>query len=88
MVQASGRSWKEAGQRAGTLRSQNVSSSWDEKMRIKAETKMFRENRAAAIATRKAKLQVCPMVLPHQYALPHNLIYCVESQSTLTVCGA
>lgn len=27
-------------------------------MRIKAETKIFRENRAAAIATRKAKLQV------------------------------
>ena len=42
----------------GTLRSQNVSSSWEEKMRVKAETKIFRENRAAAIATRKAKLQV------------------------------
>lgn len=62
-MQASGRSWKEAGQRAGTLRSQNVSSSWVEKMRVKAETKIFRENRAAAIATRKAKLQVCPMAL-------------------------
>lgn len=54
---ASGRQWKEAGQRAGTLKSQNVSSSWEEKMRIKAETKIFRENRAQAIATRKAKLQ-------------------------------
>lgn len=64
-MQASGRSWKEAGQRAGTLRSQNVSSSWDEKMRVKAETKIFRENRAAAIATRKVKLQVCPMALDH-----------------------
>ena len=59
LMQASGRQWKEAGQRMGTLRSQNVSSSWDEKMRVKAETKIFRENRAAAIATRKAKLQVC-----------------------------
>ena len=42
----------------GTLKSQNVSSSWEEKMRVKAETKIFRENRAAAIATRQAKLQV------------------------------
>ena len=58
LCQASGRQWKEAGQRAGTLKSQNVSSSWNEKMRIKAETKIFRENRAQAIATRKAKLQV------------------------------
>lgn len=54
---ASGRQWKEAGQRAGTMKSQNVSSSWDEKMRLKAETKIFRENRAAAIATRTAKLK-------------------------------
>lgn len=56
--QASGRQWKEAGTRAGSLKSQNISSSWEEKMRLKAETKIFRENRAAAIATRKAKLQV------------------------------
>lgn len=56
--QTSGKKWKEAGDRAGSLKSQNISSSWDEKMRIKAETKIFRENRAAAIETRKAKLQV------------------------------
>ena len=58
MLQASGRQWKEAGERAGSLRSENISSSWEEKMRLKAETKMFRENRAQAIATRTAKLQV------------------------------
>ena len=58
MSQASGRQWKEPGQRAGALKSQNVSSSWEAKMRNKAETKIFRENRAEAIAVRKAKLQV------------------------------
>lgn len=54
---ASSRQWKEPGQRAGALKSQNVSSSWEAKMRNKAETKIFRENRAEAIAVRKAKLQ-------------------------------
>ncbi|DBA68351.1 hypothetical protein WJX79_009400 [Trebouxia sp. C0005] len=54
---ASGRQWKEPGQRAGALKSQNVSSSWEAKMRNKAETKIFRENRAEAIAVRKAKLK-------------------------------
>jgi len=58
LSQASGRQWKEPGQRAGALKSQNVSSSWEAKMRNKAETKIFRENRAEAIAVRKAKLQV------------------------------
>lgn len=57
VLQVSGKQWKEAGDRAGGLRSQNVSSTWNEKMRIKAETKIFRENRAAIIEARKAKLR-------------------------------
>ena len=57
-LQASGRVWREPGIRAGTFKSQNMSSEWEKKMRDKAHSKAFKEARNEVIAARKAKLSV------------------------------
>ena len=61
---------------------QEVSSSWDEKMRIKAETKIFRENRAAVIEARKVKLQV--RTLPE---CTHNETFSFQFLSRHLICS-
>lgn len=62
-LQVSGRSWKQAGERAGTLRNPKLSTSWDEKMRIKAEKAAFLEQKRESQAAWKAKKGVSPWVL-------------------------
>lgn len=53
---ASGRAWKQAGQRAGTLKNPNLTSSWEKKMAIKAEEDAFKERKRAAQEARKEVL--------------------------------
>ncbi|KAL6767767.1 hypothetical protein F751_6939 [Auxenochlorella protothecoides] len=55
LAKVSGRSWKQAGERAGTLRNPKLSTSWDEKMRIKAEKASFLEQKRESQAAWKAK---------------------------------
>eukprot|EP00887_Chlorella_sp_A99_P002007 scaffold18.g2007.t1 len=50
---ASGRSWKEPGQRAGSLRNPRLSSSWEKKMADKAAEAAFRERKQAAAEARR-----------------------------------
>ena len=55
---ASGRAWKTAGQRAGSLRNPKLTSSWEKKMADKAVESAFKERkRAAQAAHREAKAE-------------------------------
>ena len=44
--------------RAGALKNQHLSTSWDKKMQDKAEAKLFKEMKTAASDEHKAKLSV------------------------------
>lgn len=57
-LQASGRGWKEAGERAGSLRNPLLSTSWEKKMADKAASQQFKAVKQAAAHARKEKLQV------------------------------
>lgn len=51
---ASGRgAWKEPGTRAGALKSQTLSTSWEHKMRLKKEKEKFKAAKHAAVQVRK-----------------------------------
>ncbi|KAK9834677.1 hypothetical protein WJX74_007329 [Apatococcus lobatus] len=54
---ASGRPWKQAATRASELRSPTLSTSWEHKMREKAEQQAFRDQRRATVAARKEAIQ-------------------------------
>eukprot|EP00884_Botryococcus_braunii_P022428 jgi/Botrbrau1/886/Bobra.0167s0010.1 len=54
---SSGRPWKEPGERAGTLRNANLSTSWETKMQQKEQQTKFRELKQAVIEARRQKLQ-------------------------------
>eukprot|EP00891_Asterochloris_glomerata_P000318 jgi/Astpho2/318/Aster-x0434 len=56
LAKASGRIWREPGIRAGSFKSQNMSSEWEKKMQDKAHSKAFKEARNEVVAARKAKL--------------------------------
>lgn len=52
---ASGRgAWKEPGIRAGSIKSQTLSTSWDHKMRLKKEREKFKEAKQQALDARKS----------------------------------
>ena len=52
---ASGRgAWKEPGIRAGSIKSQTLSTSWDHKMRLKKERDKFKEAKQQALDARKS----------------------------------
>lgn len=53
---ASGRDWKQPGQRAGSLKNPKLSSSWEKKMQDKAVEKAFKERKRDAAAARKEAL--------------------------------
>ncbi|KAK9798204.1 hypothetical protein WJX73_004543 [Symbiochloris irregularis] len=53
---ASNRPWKEAGQRAGSLRNPLLSTSWESKMKAKADKARFNERRREALAAHKQQL--------------------------------
>ena len=57
-LQASGRGWKEAGERAGSLRNPLLSTSWEKKMADKAASQQFKAIKKAAIDVHKEKKQV------------------------------
>ncbi|BDA42079.1 hypothetical protein COCOBI_02-8800 [Coccomyxa sp. Obi] len=54
---ASGRGWKEPGERAGTLRNPLLSSSWEKKMADKAAAQQFKAVKKAALDAYKEKKQ-------------------------------
>jgi rRNA-processing protein CGR1 len=54
---ASGRTWKAPAERAGTLRNQNLSSSWEKKMRMKAEAQAFKTRKRDAIEAHKTAMK-------------------------------
>ena len=58
LVQESGRPWKQVASRASGLRSPILSTSWEYKMREKAEQQAFRDQRRAAVTARKEAIQV------------------------------
>jgi hypothetical protein len=52
---ASGRgAWKEPGIRAGSIKSQTLSTSWEHKMRLKKEREVFKEAKQQALDARKS----------------------------------
>ena len=52
---ASGRgAWKEPGIRAGSIKSQTLSTSWDHKMRLKKEREKFKQAKQQALDARKS----------------------------------
>ncbi|KAK9867984.1 hypothetical protein WJX84_008727 [Apatococcus fuscideae] len=53
----SGRPWKQVASRASGLRSPILSTSWEYKMREKAEQQAFRDQRRAAVTARKEAIQ-------------------------------
>jgi len=56
----SGRGWKAPGTRAGSRKNPGLATSWDAKMAVKAEAKLFREQKDAAKDAHKAKLSARP----------------------------
>ena len=56
--QGSGRPWKATGERAASLRNPRLSTSWEAKMRSKAEHAQFQAARHEALAAHKEKLAV------------------------------
>ncbi|EIE22047.1 hypothetical protein COCSUDRAFT_53945 [Coccomyxa subellipsoidea C-169] len=53
----SGRGWKEAGERAGSLRNPLLSTSWEKKMADKAAAQQFKAVKKAAVDAHKEKKQ-------------------------------
>ena len=60
MAQASGRPWKVASERASSLRSPQLATSWEKKMAAKEEGRAFKAHKAEALEARKAKATVRP----------------------------
>lgn len=54
---ASGRTWKIPAERAGTLRNQKLSSSWEKKMRLKAEAQAFKTRKRDALEAHKSVMR-------------------------------
>jgi Cgr1 family len=54
----SGRVWKPPAQRASALRNQVLGSTWEKKMQLRAQAKLFKEAKAEARAAHKANLDV------------------------------
>ena len=54
--QVSGRGWKVPGTRAGARKNPGLATSWEAKMAVKAEAKLFREQKTEARDAHKAKL--------------------------------
>lgn len=50
---ASGRSWKQPAQRAGTLRNPKLSTSWEKKMKQKAEEQAYKAAKREALEAKK-----------------------------------
>ena len=63
--QASGRPWKSPGERAGALKNPLLSTSWEKKMKLKAESKAFKTFKKEAIAAHKEKLEVSLSFILH-----------------------
>lgn len=51
----SGRPWKQPSSRAGTLRNPGLSTTWEKKMKEKAETQAYRQRKREAQAAMKEK---------------------------------
>ncbi len=67
-MQASGRPWKVPGERAGSFKNPLLSTSWEKKMKDKAERDAFKVVKRESIAAHKEKLAVrnLPLYSPHQ----------------------
>ena len=57
-LQASGRPWKAPAERAGSAKNPLLSTSWEQKMKLKAEKKLFKAAKDEAVAAHKEKMTV------------------------------
>jgi rRNA-processing protein CGR1 len=57
-AQASGRPWKVPGERAGSFKNPLLSTTWEKKMKLKAERDAFKTVKRDAVAAHKEKLAV------------------------------
>ncbi|KDD72839.1 hypothetical protein H632_c2829p1, partial [Helicosporidium sp. ATCC 50920] len=55
LARASNRSWKAPAPRAGTLKAPGLSTAWADKMRVKKEQSMYKEQKKEALDAFKAK---------------------------------
>ena len=61
MFQASGRPWKAPAERAGAQKNPLLSTSWEKKMKLKAESQAFKTLKKEAVTAHKEKLAVSQM---------------------------
>ena len=72
-IQASGRPWKGPADRSGALKNPLLGTSWEKKMKLKAERNAFKTVKQESIAAHKEKLAVSRLFLSflHQSLAAH-----------------